>query len=228
MLKKFIHFGEKVKGFDRPVLNEREARAGAGILLLPAMVSFLNAFLTHDFVLTQIFITIFMIDFFIRVIINPKFAPSLILGRVFVQNQKPEYVGATQKRFAWSIGLALSIFMFVTVVLLELMTPIKIIICLLCIALLFWETAFGICLGCIIYNKVFNKEVKYCPGGTCEIRQKEEIQHVSKVQWLVLTGAVVGIMSLTHTFSDRAKTSPISTKCGGDMKCGLGKCGGGV
>ena len=228
MLKEFIHFGEEVKGFDRPVLNEREARAGAGILLLPATVSFVNAYLTHNFLLTQIFITIFMVDFFIRVVINPKFAPSLILGRVFVQNQKPEYVGATQKRFAWSIGLALSIVMFILVVVLEVMTPIKIIICILCIALLFLETAFGICLGCIIYNKVFNKEAKYCPGGTCEIRQKDKIQHISKLQWLVLTSAIIGIISLTHTFSEMAKTSTNSMKCGGDMKCGSGKCGGGV
>ena len=223
MTNKFIYFGEQVEGFDRPVLNEREARAGAGILLLPAIVSFLNAYVTHDFLFTQIFITIFMVDFTIRVLINPKFAPTLILGRIIVQKQKPEYVGAMQKRFAWSIGLILSVVMFVIVVILELMTPIKIAICLLCIALLFSETAFGICLGCIIYNYIFKEPAKYCPGGSCEIRKKEEIQKISKLQLMVLALSTIGIIALSFNFIEKAENTPHTMKCGGDMKCGSGK-----
>lgn len=227
MLKEFIYFGETVEGFDRPVVNEREARAGAGILLLPAIFSFLNAYFLHDFLFTKIFITVFMIDFFIRVLINPKFAPSLIVGRFFVQNQIPEYVGATQKRFAWSLGLILSVIMFIIVIVLELMTPIKIAICLLCIGLLFSETAFGICLGCIIYNKIFNKKAKYCPGGACEIRQQEEIQKISKAQWIVLSSAIIGIILLIFAFSNPTLTSfqTDSEKQSREMKCGAGKCG---
>ena len=227
MLKDFIYFGEEVEGYDRPVVNEREARAGAGILLLPALLSFLNAYTTHSFLFTQIFITVFMVDFFIRVLINPKFAPSLILGRIFVQNQIPEYVSASQKRFAWSLGLGLSVIMFILVIILELMTPIKIAICLLCIALLFSETAFGICLGCILYNKFFNKDAKYCPGGTCEVREKEKIQQVSKAQWLILIGAIVGVVALSYGFSNMDKKAPMGMNCGSEMKCGSGKWGGG-
>ena len=110
-MKRHIYFGEVVKGYNIPVLNEREARAGAGLLFLFAMISFLNAYLTHRFLFTQTFVTFFMVDFFIRIFINPKYAPSLILGRLFVSNQKPEYVGAPQKRFAWSIGFMLSVVM---------------------------------------------------------------------------------------------------------------------
>ena len=141
-----FQFGENVKGYDIPVLNEREARAGAGILLLPAVFSFAYSYLVHDFTFTKIFVTFFMIDFFIRIFISPHYAPTLIMGRFFVQNQKPEYVGARQKRFAWSIGFILSVVMFLIIVVFEVMTPIKIVICLLCIALLFSETAFGICI----------------------------------------------------------------------------------
>ena len=222
MLKEFIYFGETVEGYDRPVLNEREARAGAGILLLPAVISFLNAYLLHDFLFTKIFITIFMVDFIIRVLINPKFAPSLILGRIFIQKQTPEYVGATQKRFAWSLGLMLSVVMFILVIVLELMTPIKIAICLLCIALLFSETAFGVCLGCIIYNKVLKKEAKYCPGGACEIKQKEDIQKISKLQLIVLNSAIIGIILLTFKFTSSNNANSLSTK---EMKSGAGKGG---
>jgi len=85
-MQRHIYFGEEVQGYDILVLNEREARAGAGILFLFGIVSFLNAYLTHRFLFTQIFVTFFMFDFFIRIFINPKYATSLILGRFFVRN----------------------------------------------------------------------------------------------------------------------------------------------
>jgi hypothetical protein len=100
MKNKIFSFGEKVEGFDVKVLNEREVRASAGILFFFAMISFMNALLLGNFYMTKIFVIIFMVDFFIRIFINPKFSPSLILGRFFVKNQKPEYVGAPQKKFA--------------------------------------------------------------------------------------------------------------------------------
>jgi len=219
-MNKYIYFGENVEGYDVPVLNEREARAGAGILFALGMISFLNAFLLHTFAFTQIFITLFMVDFMIRIFVNPKYAPSLILGRMFVQNQTPEYVGAAQKRFAWSIGLVLSVVMFVIVVVLELMTPIKIIICVLCLVLLFSETAFGICLGCIIYHFVYKKSPHYCPGDVCEIRTKEEIQKVSKVQTFIVIVSLVLVTFFTVIYVTPEHNSEV-------MKCGGGKCGSG-
>ncbi len=218
-----IYFGETVKGYDIPVLNEREARAGAGLLFMFAMISFLNSYLLHDFTFTKIFVTIFMVDFFIRIFINPKYAPSLILGRIFIQNQTPEYVGAPQKRFAWGIGFLLSVVMFFMIVIFEIMTPIKIAICLLCLALLFSETAFSICLGCIVYHWVYKKNPHYCPGDVCEIKQKEEIQKISKLQLAIISiflVVVIGFstMSLNQVTVNKTKT----------MKCETGKCGSGM
>jgi len=222
-MNKHIYFGESVEGYDVPVLNEREARAGAGILFALGMISFLNAFLLHSFAFTQIFIMLFMVDFIIRVLINPKYAPSLILGRIFVQNQKPEYVGASQKRFAWSIGLVLSVVMFIVVVILELMTPIKIIICVICLILLFSETAFGICLGCYVYHFVYKTSPHYCPGDVCEIRKKEEIQKVSKIQMAIVAFFLVAVTAVSMQ-SMTPENSAKTMKCGAG-KCGLGKCG---
>ncbi len=217
-MKPYIYFGETVKGYDIPVLNEREARAGAGLLFMFAMVSFLNSYLVHDFTFTKIFVTVFMVDFFIRIFINPNYAPSLILGRLFIQHQTPEYVGAPQKRFAWAIGFTLSVVMFFMIVIFEIMTPVKIVICLLCLALLFSETAFGICLGCIVYHLVYKKSPHYCPGDVCEMRQKEEIQKISKLQL-----AIVSIFLLITLSSTAISFNEISdTK---QMKCSSGKCG---
>lgn len=181
-MNKHFYFGEVVDGYAVRVLNEREARAGAGLLFVFAILSFLYAYRTMDFRYTSIFITFFMVDFFIRVLVNPKYAPSLIVGRFFVARQKPEYVGAAQKRFAWSIGLALSIIMFWLVVVVEMMTPVKIYICTACLILLFSETAFGICIGCVLYNLIRKTPPTLCPGGVCEVRQKEEIQRINPIQ----------------------------------------------
>ncbi|MGB5600036.1 DUF4395 domain-containing protein [Thiothrix litoralis] len=189
-MKPYFHFGEVVAGYDVRVLNEREARAAAGLLFVCAFMSFLYAYRTMDFRYTSIFIIFFLVDFFIRVLVNPKYAPSLIVGRFFVSHQKPEYVGAAQKRFAWSIGLILAIVMFRWVVLLEVMTPLKIYVCLACLILLFSEAAFGICIGCSIYNLFNRTKASHCPGGVCEIRVKEPIQMINWVQAIIAVVAL--------------------------------------
>jgi len=219
-MNKYIFFGETVTGYDIPVLNEREARAGAGLLFMFAMVSFLNSYLLRDFAFTKTFVTVFMVDFFIRIFINPKYAPSLILGRIFVQNQTPEYVGAPQKKFAWYIGFILSVIMFFMIVIFEIMTPIKIIICLLCLVLLFSESAFGICLGCIVYHWVYKKSPNYCPGNVCKIIQKEEIQKISKLQLVIISIFSLSLISYAVINLNHAEVIKMQT-----MKCEAGKCG---
>lgn len=185
-MNKYFYFWENVDGFDIRVLNEREARAWAWIIFVVALVSFLSSCLTWNFFPAKIVVILFLIDFFIRVIINPKFAPTLILGRLFVWDQTPEYVWAAQKRFAWALGLILAIFMFFTLVINNIINPLTMLACILCLFLLFFETAFGICLGCKIYNLFHKEKAKLCPGGVCEIKQKEEIQKVNMIQIVVL------------------------------------------
>lgn len=230
-----IYFGEVVEGYDIRVLNEREARAGAGLLFLFGFISFTNAYLLHDFTFTKIFVTIFMLDFIVRIFINPKFSPSLLLGRVFIQNQIPEYVAAPQKRWAWFIGLYLSIVMFLLIVVFNIMTPIKIFICILCLLLLFSEAAFGICIGCKIFNIIYKENPKLCPGGVCEIRQKDEIQKFSSIQRYIVIFTVITIIGIATLFIPKDKPqetiNETQTKTTIDvpinqMKCSPGKCGG--
>ncbi|MCX6075756.1 MAG: DUF4395 domain-containing protein [Campylobacterales bacterium] len=223
-MKEYIYFGEVVKPYDVRVLNEREARAGAGILFLFAVTSFMNSYLLHEFIFTQIFVTVFMIDFIIRIFINPKFAPSLLLGRVMVQNQTPEYVGAPQKRWAWFIGLYLSIIMFFLIVVFNVMTPIKIIICLLCLTLLFSEAAFGICVGCKIFNFINKENPKLCPGGTCEIRTKDEIQKISTLQKAIIITFVVVVSFVTYELAFNKHETANTKNEGKSSKCETGKC----
>ncbi|MFA6191939.1 MAG: DUF4395 family protein [Sulfurimonas sp.] len=75
--------------------------------------------------------------------INPSYSPSLLIGRFFVKNQLPEYVGAAQKRFAWLIGLVLALPMFYLLVINFAPNPIKVLICIICLVLLLSESAFS-------------------------------------------------------------------------------------
>ena len=63
--------------------------------------------------------------------------------------------------------------------------------------LLFFETAFGICIGCKIYN-LFNKEkAQLCPGNVCEMKDREAIQVVQWPQALVAGTYVVFLIALS-------------------------------
>src|SRR5918911_1329499 len=111
-MNQLIRFGEKVEGYNIPVLNEREIRAAAGILFLATFTSLMFIVFKNNFLPIKYVLTVFLADFIIRVFINPKFSPTLITGRLIVNNQTPEYVGAQQKKFAWIIGVILSAIMF--------------------------------------------------------------------------------------------------------------------
>ena len=91
-------FGEVVNGYEQRVFNEQEVRASAGILFLFAIISFLNSWLIGDFELTRVFVVAFLIDFFIRLFINPRYAPSLIIARFFIKNKNVQYIEAAPKK----------------------------------------------------------------------------------------------------------------------------------
>jgi hypothetical protein len=192
-MTRLFQFGLDHPAYPVRVLNEREARAGAGLLLLLAGTAFLQAWYLGDFTLTRITVVAFFIDFTLRVLVNPAYAPSLVLGRIFVRHQKPDYVGAPQKRFAWSIGLVLAVAMLWLVVFNDMRGPPVLLVCLGCITLLFCETAFGICIGCKVYNLLNREKAQLCPGGACEIHRPEEVQSLVPGQLAVLAAAVLVI-----------------------------------
>lgn len=205
-----FQFGEHHGEYPVRVINEREARAGAGILFLIAGVAFMNAWLTGNYLPTQAVVMGFFADFFIRVLINPRFSPSLVLGRLAVRNQVPEFVGAPQKRFAWALGLALASLMLVLLVFNNVRGPINMLVCMLCLLLLFFEAAFGICLGCRVYG-IFNKErAQLCPGGVCEVGDRQPIQHISWFQYTVL---MVFIMAWWGLVNHLNPTPPHAAPC---------------
>lgn len=164
-----FQFGQTLPEYSVPVLNERAVRAAAGIGFLFAFIVFMNALLLGNYQPMKIFVIAFLIDFTVRVLINPQYAPTMIMGQWMVRKQQPEYVGAPQKRFAWALGMAMALTMFYLVVFLSMKGTVNLVICCICLALMFAETAFGICVGCMLYNALSKEKAQLCPGGVCEM-----------------------------------------------------------
>lgn len=190
-MNKIFQFGENVEGYNIPVLNERELRAAAGILFLMMYTSIMVVIFQNYYLVLKYAIVIFLSDFVIRVFVNPRFSPTLIVGRMIVRNQVPEYVGAPQKKFAWMIGVTMSATMFVLIGILNFDNLITFLLCHSCLFFLFFEAAFGICIGCKIYARVYREKAQYCPGEVCEIHERHEIQKTSGWQKLVVVGSLV-------------------------------------
>lgn len=203
-----IQFGENVEGYSIPVLNEREIRAAAGMMFLSTFISLMLILFKGNFVPIKYVLIIFLTDFSIRIFISPKYSPILVISRLIVSNQNPEYVGAKQKKFAWYIGLVLSATMFVLMVVLNTYSYITGIVCLICLILMFFETAFGICLGCKIY-KIFNRDtVQHCPGEICDIMEKQDIQKTTLFQLAVIFIFIALILLISYLFNVEFKEKP--------------------
>ncbi len=175
----FFSFGEYVEGHSYKVLDERVMRASAGIMLLLGAIASINGFIFRNYIVVPYISGFLMLNFIIGIFINPKFAPTIVLGRLMTWRQSPLPIGAVQKKFAWSLGLALSVGIFsLSLFLLKdasYFDPVCL-MCLVCLLLLFLETSFGICVGCHLYKLSLRlkllpqpKERPNCMGDSCEV-----------------------------------------------------------
>ncbi len=174
-----ISFGEfnNEKGFK--VLDERRMRGSAGIMFLLGVIAFINGFILSNYIVIPYITGFLMLNFMIGVFINPKFSPTVLVSYLFTFKQSSLPIGAIQKKFAWSLGLILVSVVFVLSIFLQtdvsFFQPVCM-LCIICLILLFFETAFGVCIGCkfyylFIWLKIFKKpEIKpNCMGDSCEV-----------------------------------------------------------
>jgi len=173
-MAKFFSFGEKISEYDFKVINEREARASAGIMFLLGLLSMFSVYMNRTLFWAELFSITFILEFYIRVFVNPKYAPYMLIGSFFVANQKPEWVQAKPKKFAWILGMLLGTYMTYFIVY-DIISPMRLGTCLVCLVLLYLESVFGICLGCLLYKKL-NFKVEKCPGDVCETSPRVEIK----------------------------------------------------
>jgi len=169
----------KINGVEAPypVVNERAIRATAGIMFALGFFTLLyTIFHCGDMRVAQFVVPLFTLDFLLKVI-NPLYSPLGFLGRLLTKNQKPEYVGAIQKRFAWLLGLIMASAVSIILFVFQIRGPLPIILCSICLLLMWLESACGICVGCKIYYWLVDKKLikkpdvnPACPGGVCDIK----------------------------------------------------------
>jgi hypothetical protein len=171
-------------------------------------ISIMVVIFKGDFTPLKYAVILFLVDILVRVAINPKYSPTLILGRLIVANQTPEYVGAKQKKFAWIIGIILASIMFIHLIVMNAYSPITGIICMICLIFLFFEAAFGICLGCKFYSLVYKEKAQYCPGEVCDVKSRQEIQKTSGIQLLIVLLFALFIFMTTFLFKETLSEKP--------------------
>jgi len=159
------------------VVNERTARAAAGIMMMLGIFAVVFAFFLKEFLLLGIVVTAFTIEFGLR-LIQPKYGPIFAISEVLLFRMKPEYSGAAQKRFAWLLGFCIALLMLFMVNIFAVRGIIPFSFCILCITLMWLESAFGFCVGCKMYYGLIRlgvfkqpKIAPACPGGVCPIRK---------------------------------------------------------
>ncbi len=204
-MNKIFQFGQKIDQYEFKVINERDARASAGIMFLFGIITLFSFIMTKNLFWANLFTITFIIEFIIRVFVNPIYAPYMILGSIIVSNQEPDWVEASPKKFAWILGVILG-FIMSYFILYDIMTPARLITCLVCLVLLYMESVFGICLGCIIYKKL-NVKLYKCPGGVCEMTQNKTS---NKNKYIILVGFLVlfyGVFYSLKTYKYHNTTS---------------------
>ena len=181
----FFTYGQVIPGLTidgepapYPVLNERAVRAGAGIMLALGATAFALAFFQQNFLPLKIVVVFFFVDFLTKVVIGTRFSPVSNIAHLIVADQRPEYVGAIQKRFAWSIGLLMSLTMILLLFVFDVRGNINLAVCSFCLLVMWLETSFGICVGCKMYYGLIKakliKAPEYrpaCPGGVCSLKK---------------------------------------------------------
>ncbi len=88
-------------------------------------------------------------------------------------NRPPEWVSATPKRFAWTLGLGMTFAMaIITNIGIRGLLPRT--ICLICLTLMWMESALGLYLGCKIYGLMIRRgwaptdpAIEVCADGAC-------------------------------------------------------------
>lgn len=173
-------FGEPLEGLvveGRPitagVFDERQVRAAAGLTLVMGSVAFAYAFLARQYRPIEIVTAFFFLEFALRVTFGLRYSPVGRLARWLTPRGTPHWVSAKPKRFAWTLGLVMSLAMTV-ITNSHIRGALPLTICLFCLVLMWLEAVLGICLGCEIHAWMVrlgwverDPAIEICSGGVC-------------------------------------------------------------
>ena len=155
------------------VVNENEVRAAAGLTMVIGAVAFSYAYFAKQYVPLQVASSLFFIEFLVRVTAGLRYSPVGVLARAMMLGRAPEWVSTKPKRFAWTLGLVMALAMTV-ITNSGIRGPLPRTMCLICLTLMWMESALGLCLGCKIYGLLLRRgwigadpEIEVCADGSC-------------------------------------------------------------
>jgi len=158
------------------VVNENAVRASAGLTMVTGAVAFSYAYFDKQYVPLQVVASLFSVEFLIRVTVGLRYSPFGALARAMTLRPQPRWVSATPKRFAWTLGLAMALAMTV-ITNSGVRGYLPRTICLVCLTLMWLESALGLCVGCKIYGLLVRRGWialgtgdESCADGYCEPR----------------------------------------------------------
>ena len=175
-----LGFGERVPGLTSdgrelraPAVNERVVRAAAGITLVIGAVAFSYAYFAKEYAPLQVAASLFCLEFLLRVTVGIRRSPVGLVARAMTLGRPPEWVSAKPKRFAWTLGLVMAAAMTI-ITNSGIRGYLPRTICLICLTLMWMESALGLCLGCRIYGALARRgwvphdpQIEACADGAC-------------------------------------------------------------
>lgn len=178
-------FGETIEGLSidgRPisagVFDEHEVRAAAGLTLVFGAVAFVYAYFAKEYAPIKLVTSLFFIEFLLRVGAGLRFSPFGQLAKALTWHQPPHWVSAKPKRFAWTLGLVMSLAMTV-ITNVNIRGALPLTICLICLTLMWLEAVLGLCLGCEIHGAMVRRgwlakdeAFEICSRGACSIESR--------------------------------------------------------
>ena len=152
------------------VCNENEVRAAAGLTLVIGAVAFSYAYFAKQYLPLQVVASLFSLEFLVRVTAGIRYSPVGVVARAITLDRPPDWVSTQPKRFAWSLGLVMTLAMTViTNSGIRGLLPRT--ICLICLTLMWLESVLGVCLGCKIHGLIVRHgpgaRTPLCADGTC-------------------------------------------------------------
>lgn len=157
------------------VFNECQVRAAAGLTMALGAVAFVYAYFAQQYMPIQWVTAFFFVEFALRVGRGLRYSPVGQLAGLLTRHQPPQWVSAQPKRFAWSLGLVMSLAMAI-ITNSHVRGALPLSICLLCLTLMWLEAVLGLCLGCEIHGWMVQrgwvtKDAAYeiCSHGACQV-----------------------------------------------------------
>ena len=160
------------------VFNENQVRAAAGLTMVIGAVAFSYAYFTHLYIPLQAVASFFFVEFLIRVTVGIQYSPTGIVAHAITRRSPPQWVSAKPKRFAWTLAVGLALAMTI-ITNSGIRGYLPRTICLICLTLMWMETALGLCLGCEIHGLLVRRgwatrdpAFEACTNASCDVPQR--------------------------------------------------------